>query len=37
MYNAQTLKSNQHDVKSAEEEVILAQPWDVYMASVTLL
>lgn len=37
MYNAQTLKHNQNDVKSVEEEVILVELWDVYIASVTLL
>lgn len=37
MYNVQTLKHNQHDVKSVEEEVVSVELCDVYMDSATLL
>lgn len=36
MYNAQTLKHKQHDVKLMEE-VVLVQLCDVYMFFVTVL
>lgn len=37
MYSTQTLKLNQHDARSVEEEVVLEELCDEDMVDVTLL